>query len=407
MPDHAPQTRASLPTTALLMVGTLLIMLAFIASYVGALHDPEPHALPIGVVGTSSVVGPVKAQITAQAPSLKARTYATTQDARTDLRNRTIYAALVPQPGSKDDILYVASAANPMVSSELVSQAVSAEQGRGRGVQVRDIAPLPKSDPRGLTAFYLVVGWVVGGYLTATILGLRRGMRPLRVRAAVLRVLALAVFAAAGGAASVAYLEHVQRVLHGHEVQLMGVGALTIAASALSASAIMSVLGIIGTGVVILVYVVIGNPSSGGPFPYELLPRFWRTVGPYLPPGAGTDATRNTLYFNGNALSRPIIVLAVYAVAGTLLLLLSSAIGSARRRHRMLSIEAAVADTVAAEGASDRGDGKGATRNTFFDRLADDRTEDRRSENRRTEDRRENERSTWTADTRDGPLGDA
>lgn len=389
-----PQTRASLPTTALLMVATMIIMLAFIASYVGALHDPEPHALPVGVVGASSVTGRVEADIATYAPQLEPHSYPTPEDAKAALRNRTIYAALVPQPSSRTDILYVASAANPAVSSELVTQATAAEKGRGRTLQVRDIAPLPRTDPRGLTVFYLVVGWVVGGYLTATILGLRRGMRPLRMRACVLRIAALVIFAAVGGPASVAYLEHVQHVLPGHEVQLMGVGALTIAASALSASAIMSVLGIIGTGLVIIAYVVIGNPSSGGPFAYELLPAFWRTVGPYLPPGAGTDASRNTLYFNGNTLSRPIYVLGTYAVAGMLVLLISSAVDSSYRRQRMLRIEAAAAGAVAEDEVDDADNGAG---NTFFDRLEEDRTQVRR----------DTERTTWTEDTRNGPHGDA
>jgi hypothetical protein len=52
-----------------------------------------------------------------------------------------------------------------------------------------------------------------------------------------------------------------------------------------------------------------------------LLPGFWRTIGGVLPPGASVDLARSTLFFDGNRIAGPIIVLVVWAVAGTLLAL--------------------------------------------------------------------------------------
>lgn len=40
--DEEPRTRDWLPRTAALLVGTLALATAFIAAYVGALHQPHP-----------------------------------------------------------------------------------------------------------------------------------------------------------------------------------------------------------------------------------------------------------------------------------------------------------------------------------------------------------------------------
>lgn len=54
---------------------------------------------------------------------------------------------------------------------------------------------------------------------------------------------------------------------------------------------------------------MLGNPSSGGSYAPELPPGFWRAIGGYLPPGAGTAAVREVVYFGGDGLTRPLLVL--------------------------------------------------------------------------------------------------
>ena len=43
-------------------------------------------------------------------------------------------------------------------------------------------------------------------------------------------------------------------------------------------------------------------------------------IGPFLPPGAGTTAVRNTIYFGGNEIQQSLLVLAAYLVVGGVLL---------------------------------------------------------------------------------------
>ncbi|MDH6622632.1 hypothetical protein M2271_000419 [Streptomyces sp. LBL] len=82
----------------------------------------------------------------------------------------------------------------------------------------------------------------------------------------------------------------------------------------------------LGIGVTILLFVVLGNPSAGGAYPASLLPPFWRAIGQALPPGAGTTTVRNTVYFSGNATTGPLLVLTAYAVVGVVISLIGAGI---------------------------------------------------------------------------------
>jgi hypothetical protein len=97
---------------------------------------------------------------------------------------------------------------------------------------------------------------------------------------------------------------------------LWGLFILVMAAVALATSALQTTLGPPGTLVVVVVFVIFGAPAAGGAVPASFLPGFWRTIGPYLPAGAGTNAIRNTLYFDGNAMTQALIVLTAYLLVG-------------------------------------------------------------------------------------------
>jgi hypothetical protein len=93
---------------------------------------------------------------------------------------------------------------------------------------------------------------------------------------------------------------------------------------------------------VILFFVILGNAASGGPFARPLLPGLWRTIGGVLPPGAGVDLARATLFFDGARIAGAILVLVGWAVLGAALVI---ALGG-----RVMS--AVEAETEAAAGAA-------------------------------------------------------
>jgi hypothetical protein len=102
---------------------------------------------------------------------------------------------------------------------------------------------------------------------------------------------------------------------------MCAIAALTVVASGAATAGIQAAAGPAGTGLVILVFVILGNSASGGPFARPLLPGLWRTIGGVLPPGASVDLARSALFFDGADIARPILVLAGWIALGAILAL--------------------------------------------------------------------------------------
>ena len=67
---------------------------------------------------------------------------------------------------------------------------------------------------------------------------------------------------------------------------------------------------------VLLLFVVFGNPASGGPAVRPLLPTLWRRLGGAVINGAGTDSLRAAIYFPTRSILTPILILSTWALAG-------------------------------------------------------------------------------------------
>jgi hypothetical protein len=327
-----------------LVLGGLVIQLAFIVSYLGAFHSPTPHRIPTAIVAPQ----PLRAQIVAKLNALPSKAVhavpaADEAEARRWILDRTVYAGFLYNPVGTADTLLVASAGGPSVSQTAAQIAQELEKAQSRRVTVTDIRPPGKGDGRGMTSFYLVLGWVIGGYLTATILGMTVGSRPANRHRTFIRLGVLALYAIVSGIAGAVIVGPVFDALSGHFWPLAGIGALVVFASAAVSVALQTLFGTLGTGLCVILFVVLGNPSSGGVYPAALLPRFWSAIGQSLPPGAGTTLVRNTVYFTGHDTAHAWWVLGAYAVGGNLVTLVTVLWTGRRARAAPLSAPAATA----------------------------------------------------------------
>ncbi|GGT41164.1 DUF3533 domain-containing protein [Streptomyces purpureus] len=306
------------PRAALLVIGVLALQLLFIASYVGALHNPKPKEVPFGVAAP----GPAAQQAAdrlARLPGdpLDPRVVADAAEARAQILERKIDGALVIDPRGTTDTLLVGSGGGTVLAHALERIAVAVERPQGRTVRTVDVAPASPQDFDGLSAFYLVVGWCVGGYLCASILAISAGSRPANAQRAVIRLGVLALSALAGGLGGAIIVGPILDALPGSVVALWGLGTLVVFAVGAATLALQALTGIVGIGLAVLLIVIAGNPSAGGAFPAPMLPDFWRAIGPALPPGAGTWSARSIAYFKCNAMTGPMLVLAAWAVVGS------------------------------------------------------------------------------------------
>lgn len=306
------------PRAALLVIGVLALQLLFIASYIGALHHPKPTDVPFGVVAPHQASARLVAQLDGlPGGPLDPRTVSDEATARRQILDRKIDGALIVDPRGTRDTVLVASGGGTVLATSLTKIAKEAEAAQRRTVRAVDVAPASRQDFDGLSAFYLAVGWCVGGYLCASILAISAGTRPANRQRALIRTGVMALYAIAGGIGGALIIGPALGALPGSFWGLAGLGALTVFAVGMITLALEGLTGIVGIGLAVLIVVIAGNPSAGGAFPLPMLPDFWRAIGPALPPGASTWTARSIAYFHGNAVTGPLLALSAWAVAGT------------------------------------------------------------------------------------------
>ena len=300
--DAAPTPRARKPrlTGIPLLIAALSVVLlvqaAFVLSYVGALHEPKPHHVSIGVVGASPLPIAVGKQF-----SLRITRYSSEAAASTAIDERKIDGAFVVGPaGAK---LIVAPAASPALASALGGAFAAAGAAFGQKITIVQVHTLPAGDAGGSVSFLVVMALIVGGYLAATIgmaFGGRRSGRDDSSRSRSQRWSARSSPTRSPGPVLGA-------VPTSKFLALWGIFTLIMMAVAFAAAALQAALGAAGTLVVVVLFVIFGAPASGGTVPTAFLPWFWRTFGPYLPAGAGTTVVRNTIYFSANDITRSLL----------------------------------------------------------------------------------------------------
>ncbi|NES14316.1 MULTISPECIES: hypothetical protein [Micromonospora] len=331
--EPEPRTRDWLPRTAALVIGTLALAAAFIAAYVGALHKPNPRDVPVAVVLGDQPAQAVMAAVRARTDTIKPVEYDSQGAAVTGLNRREVYAVLRSAPGG-GLTLATASAGAP-AAAELVTQVFTgATQQAGVPLQVTDEVPVSAGDPRGLVPFYLAVGLVLGGYLASTALGVSLGTSPRDLRGAGLRIATLAVHAVLLGIIGAVLVGPVLDVFEHNVPAVAVIGALAAFAAGMVAAAVQGWLGLLGTGLVILLLVVLGNPGSGGIYAPEFLPAFLRGMHRWNVPGLATDLIKSVVYFDWRGGPWPLVGLLLWALAGLVGLLTATAFRAHRRAVR-------------------------------------------------------------------------
>ncbi|HEX7662700.1 MAG TPA: ABC transporter permease [Pseudonocardiaceae bacterium] len=317
------------PRSTLLVIGVLLLQMGFILSYVGAFHAPTPQSVLVAVVAQPRAAATQLADRLnglSGAP-LKATVVADEATARQRIRNDDTSGALIvtpnPAPGTADRLL-VASAGGPAVATAIQEVITQVDAAQHRTITVEDVVPTQSGDARGLTGFYLVVGWIVGGYLVAALLGVAKGSRPATFRRAGLRLIALVPYAIVSGFGGALIVGRVLGAETGHTLALWGIGTLLVLSAATVTMAFQVLFGVVGIGITVLIFVVLGNPSAGGAYQPSLLPPFWRALSNALPNGAGTDGVRRIVYFDAHGIAMYLVVLAAYAVGGAIVTLIAA-----------------------------------------------------------------------------------
>ncbi|KJF16055.1 hypothetical protein [Acidithrix ferrooxidans] len=300
----------------LLGLVVLLVQMGFIASYAGALHSPSPKNIKVDLVAPPAVAKAIVHDFAAN--NLLSLQVASNVNIATDrLKSDKTSGALIISPSNGE--LLVASGAGPSVVPVLTTAFGAVVTSLHLKLTVSDVAPLRATNSNGLVEFYLVIGQIVGAYLFAVVLGLFGGMTPNTASKGLYRLLLLLIYSLASGFIGAFLVENLMGYLSGNYLEVALVGSLVVFGVGVFTASLQAAGGIIGTGVIIVLFVVLGNPSAGGPWPNVMLGNPWRTFGPYLPNGAGLDLIRRVVYFGGSGSLKDLIVLSSYLLAGLII----------------------------------------------------------------------------------------
>jgi hypothetical protein len=299
----------------------LVMTTIMVTTYVQSQHGVVAHNLPWGEVGQSPLTAQVQKSV-----SLDLKSYPSLSAMEQAARETKIYGGFVASTNtimiSEASSLW-APGAMPAAYLKAAKEAAKV-QGRKLGpAQVQNLGTpvvvnkLPKQDPEGVVPGLVPFVLLVAGYLGSTLAMQRTGAAAAHRRVALLAgyaVVAGLVFNVIVGPILGAYPD-----VGTNFWPLWGEFALMCLAVALVTATLQSAIGPIGTLVAVAVLVFFGDTSTGGANGTAYLPPFWQFLGPILPPWNGVTLIKNTLFFDGNAITQPIIVLSLYVVVGVAL----------------------------------------------------------------------------------------
>ncbi|MFC7310417.1 hypothetical protein ACFQVC_40175 [Streptomyces monticola] len=303
----------------------LLMCIGMGLAYLGAFATPEPHHMPVAVVGS----GP-EAKVLAQTlhdkagDGLDVRTLSSRDAAVDQLKSRAVSGAYVMD--AKHPELLVATAGSDTSASAVQKVFTAVSDHQGTPLKVTDTVPSSSDDPTGQGIFFLLVALSIGSYASVAALGAAGAGLSLRLRGLLVAGTSLAVsLIGAAFAGPVFHLVH---------QNLWGVWAL----SWLYSAGIL----LIGTGLhtflkrwttlgVMVLFVMLNFTSSGGIFRPELQNGFFGSLHAFWNGAGFVEGVRGLVYFGGHDLARNVWTLVAWLGAG-LVILGAAAIAERKRR---------------------------------------------------------------------------
>ncbi len=292
---------------SLVTVGVLAVM--FAVCLVSAVQLLAPRDMAFGVVGSSPVVEAVE-----QEYSLDLQTYANESDLVSAAERGDIYGGYIAGSDNSDTLVTVP--AKSFFGEVYVRGGFTdAAKKAGQTFTTQVVAPLPTADRTGAVIGLLLLPTLVGGYMIASLLfsTSQKAAAPGRIGIVLSFAAAVAVITglAAGPIIGAIPTEHL--------LPLVLCFFAVTAVVGLSAVAIQSVVGKLGSLVVALLFIIIGGAGAGGGG-VALLPNYWQTIGSLFPPQHAVELYRNVRYFGGHNIALPLTVLAAYGIASVVVI---------------------------------------------------------------------------------------
>lgn len=326
---------------SLVVILTAILAIMMAAFALPAVHSGV-HQVPIGIIEKNDAIYDKISQ-SLQAKGFNVTRFNTEKTAVNAMKERKAYGVYAIDP-SGDVTLYKATAASTTVAQlltdvakEMLTQQKSAAQAQltqlmtkttdsnklkgfsqklvaisAKQVKIVEVKAFPKTDEKGSGLAAGALPIALGGWIgTVAISQLIKGKRQ--------KFIAVIGFSIIGGLGLIGVIQFGIGTFDGNYLLTSFGAMLGIMATSFFVLGILEVLGLPGLGIAAIVLILLGNPLSGLISAPELLPSGWGTFGQLLPPGATGTLLRNIAFFDGHAISQPLLVLLVYVGFGMIL----------------------------------------------------------------------------------------
>ncbi|SMQ71322.1 ABC transporter permease [Agreia sp. VKM Ac-1783] len=304
----------------------LLLAMAMLISYSSAFGHPAPNNVHLAVTGDAGTIVALEQQ-----ESLEITVVGSAAEAQAAVLDRDADGAIVlPTPGADAVVTtFVASGGGRGLSQAITGIGDSIAGKLNATNETTDLAPLGKNDPVGSIEFYAILFAGLGAALGATIFGRILGTVDTSAKF-VERSVVLVTYSGILAGLITLWIDSALNAITVDPPAVFAVLWLTAVAIGGAVTGVAALGGTIAALVMTLALVILGNTSSGGPLGIHVLNDFFQTLYYVFPQGDALDLLRSVQYFDGAAVSAPIIRLGIWAVAGILLTLTAMLIRSRR-----------------------------------------------------------------------------
>ncbi|MFV0435670.1 MAG: ABC transporter permease [Leucobacter sp.] len=307
----------------------LFFIVMFCLCYVAAFHAPTPRDVPVGVVGEAAQLKSLESEVEeAVGGSIRFIRFDSLEEAE-----RAVLlgdAAVAYDPA--DSTLYLASSHQMQASALMQKMLLPVLGSGGQTTTVKDLAPLPPHDGFGMTSMYLMMAWCIGGYMTAMFIGLMGAPLRHRTRLAVIVSLGLLIALITNILAG-----PVVGAVSGHFWQLVLMSWGWIVAIGLAVNGLSYFFGRFVALPAMVIFVFLSVPASGAAYPAWMMPEPFAWLNHVVVGSGITEMIKHTLYGVGPSNTRGLIMMACYALAGLVLMLVGKRYWEAKRARRIVA----------------------------------------------------------------------
>ncbi len=306
---------------AVIVLGLTTILTVMLLAFAAPALHSGPEDLPLAVSGPEQGVSQVSAALEEEsAGTFDVTTYDSAEEAADAIRDREAIGGIAVDA---EGVTVQTAAGAGSAYAQLLQGVGSGLERSGQDVTYDELAATTDDDPSAAGISTIGLPLVFGGMATAALLLLAYTGSISR------RFTGAGAVALLGGIVAAAVLQLGFGAFDGSYWQIaaaIAVGILAISSVVLGLGAL---LGRAGIGIGALTMLLVANPLAGLANGPEWLPQPWGDIGQLLPVGATGSLVRSVAYFDGGGATGPVVVLAVWVVAGIVL----AGLGAARGRR--------------------------------------------------------------------------